>query len=71
MLEDLQCLAVKQVKVHHELGKATFFFFYYHYVFFKRFFDKHGIDNYLLNGSKAKTDEHVEISVRGKKNDEF
>jgi hypothetical protein len=29
-----------------------------------RFFDKHGLDNYLLNGCKAKTDEHVEISVR-------
>ncbi|CAF0776928.1 unnamed protein product [Rotaria sp. Silwood1] len=27
-----------------------------------RFFDKHGLDNYLLNGSKAKSDEHVEIS---------
>ncbi|CAF1281027.1 unnamed protein product [Rotaria sordida] len=26
-----------------------------------RFFDKHGLDNYLLNGSKAKADDHVEI----------
>jgi len=28
-----------------------------------RFFDKHGLDNYLLNGAKAKTDDHVEIMV--------
>ncbi|CAF3401772.1 unnamed protein product [Rotaria socialis] len=27
-----------------------------------RFFDKHGLDNYLLNGSKAKPEEHVEIA---------
>ncbi|CAF3985360.1 unnamed protein product [Rotaria sp. Silwood2] len=27
-----------------------------------RFFDKHGLDSYLLNGSKAKCDDHVEIS---------
>lgn len=27
-----------------------------------RFFDKHGLDSYLLNGSKTKSDEHVEIT---------
>ncbi|CAF2514305.1 unnamed protein product [Rotaria sp. Silwood2] len=26
-----------------------------------RFFDKHGIDNYLLHGCKVKSDEHVQI----------
>ena len=28
-----------------------------------RFFDKHGLDNYIINGCKAKVDEHVEIAV--------
>lgn len=29
-----------------------------------RFFDKHGVGNYLLNECKTKSDEHVEIAVR-------
>ncbi|CAF0731393.1 unnamed protein product [Didymodactylos carnosus] len=27
-----------------------------------RFFDRHGLDNYLLNGFKTKSDEHVDIA---------
>jgi len=34
------------------------------FIYLLRFFDKHGLDNYLLNGCKAKSDEHVEITVR-------
>ncbi len=29
-----------------------------------RFFDKHGVGNYLIHECKTKHDEHVEITVR-------
>jgi hypothetical protein len=31
-----------------------------------RFFDKHGVGNYLIHECKTKPDEHVEITVREK-----